>query len=289
MSETETRHDQDHKAAVRREWTMAAPGWERWFDTTEAAGAGRAITAVLLEHVDLQSGDAVLDVGAGYGEPGLSALPQSGPRVESRAWTSQATCWIRRAPRPPSPPDERDASSRPTSSATTPRRRVRRGPQPRRADVRDRPPLDVAPPPRGAPPQRSARRRRVGEPGPRGVLTASRRHDRDGRDRSATPRPRSLRTRRRRSRSKVSSETAGFTDVRAGSAVAVYETPSPEACTQWFRDVAPPITELISDRPADVQEQVWERVTKAWAPFTDSNGAVRLPCSAMWAAGVKDS
>ena len=43
---------------------------------------------------------------------------------------------------------------------------------------------------------------------------------------------------------------AGFTDVVAGTALAVYETASAEACTQWVRDVAPPITELIADQPA---------------------------------------
>ena len=44
MTETEPTDDQEYKAAVRREWTMAAPGWERWFDTTEARAAGRVIT-----------------------------------------------------------------------------------------------------------------------------------------------------------------------------------------------------------------------------------------------------
>jgi enediyne biosynthesis protein CalE5 len=82
--------------------------------------------------------------------------------------------------------------------------------------------------------------------------------------------------------------TAGFADVRSGSALVVYETPSPEACTQWFRDVAPPIAELVADQPVEIQRQVWERVTDAWAPFTQ-DGAVRLPCTALWTAGVKAS
>jgi hypothetical protein len=80
---------------------------------------------------------------------------------------------------------------------------------------------------------------------------------------------------------------ASFTDVRSGTTLVVYETPSPEACTRWLRDVAPPITELVADQPDDVQQQVWERVTRAWAPFTDDGGVVRLPCTAVWAAGSK--
>ena len=78
--------------------------------------------------------------------------------------------------------------------------------------------------------------------------------------------------------------SAGFENVRTGTAVAIYEFPSPEACTQWLRDVAPPITELIAHHPTDVQEKVWSRVTDAWAPFLDDTGAVQLPCTAIWAA-----
>jgi hypothetical protein len=78
---------------------------------------------------------------------------------------------------------------------------------------------------------------------------------------------------------------AGFTDLTSGTALVVYETPTAEACTEWLRDVAPPITELIADQPPSVREEVWRRVTEAWAPFRSDNGAIRLPCTAVWAAG----
>ena len=85
MADIKTGPDTEYKAAVRREWTMAAPGWERWFDTAEATTAGRVITAALLDEACLHDGDRVLDVGAGYGEPGLSAAVAVGP-------TGSVTC-----------------------------------------------------------------------------------------------------------------------------------------------------------------------------------------------------
>jgi hypothetical protein len=80
---------------------------------------------------------------------------------------------------------------------------------------------------------------------------------------------------------------AGFTDVVAGTALAVYETASAKACTEWVRDVAPPITELIADQPEPVRQDVWDRVTRAWAPFQGPDGAVRLPCTAVCVSARK--
>ncbi|MGH9258884.1 MAG: methyltransferase domain-containing protein, partial [Acidimicrobiales bacterium] len=79
MTSTEINDDHDYKAGVRREWTAAAAGWQRWLETLEAEDAGPAVTRVLLEQADLQLGDVVLDVGSGYGEPGLSAATAVGP------------------------------------------------------------------------------------------------------------------------------------------------------------------------------------------------------------------
>jgi len=80
---------------------------------------------------------------------------------------------------------------------------------------------------------------------------------------------------------------AGFTDVVSGTTVATYVTPSAEACTDWVRDVAPPITDLTADQPASVQEQVWERVTQAWAPFQGPDGVVQLPFTAVLVSATR--
>jgi ubiquinone/menaquinone biosynthesis C-methylase UbiE len=78
---------------------------------------------------------------------------------------------------------------------------------------------------------------------------------------------------------------AGFTDTAGGTAVSVFEFESAEVCTQWLRDVAPPITDLVANQPASVQHQVWEMVTEAWRTFEGDDGHVRLPCTAVWASG----
>jgi SAM-dependent methyltransferase len=79
VSSTEISDDHDYKSSVRREWTAAAAGWQKWLPTLEADDAGRTVTRVLLQQADLQRGDVVLDVGSGYGEPGLSAATAVGP------------------------------------------------------------------------------------------------------------------------------------------------------------------------------------------------------------------
>jgi len=82
-------------------------------------------------------------------------------------------------------------------------------------------------------------------------------------------------------------EAAGFTDVETGTVTAVYETSSPEHCTQWLRDVAPPITALVDAQSPEVQEHVWAKVTQAWAPYITTHGHVRLENQAVWVTGTK--
>jgi enediyne biosynthesis protein CalE5 len=82
-------------------------------------------------------------------------------------------------------------------------------------------------------------------------------------------------------------EAAGFTEVATGATTATYRFASPEQATRWLRDVAPPITALVADRPPEVQQRVWARVTEAWAPFTDARGQVRLDNQVLWVTGSR--
>jgi SAM-dependent methyltransferase len=82
-------------------------------------------------------------------------------------------------------------------------------------------------------------------------------------------------------------EAAGFTDVEAGTVTAVYQTDSPELATRWLRDVAPPITALVDAQSPEVQERVWAKVTQAWASYTTAGGRVRLENQAVWVTGTK--
>ena len=287
MSSTEINDDHDYKASVRREWTAAAAGWQKWLQTLEGDDAGPAVTRVLLEQAHLQRGDAVLDVGSGYGEPGLSAATAVGPDghvtcldisgdmlafAETRARAaglsnvSFVEADIEALELAPASLDV-VLSRAAIMYASNPLETLRRlhtalRPGGRLAvavwatpdQVAFATPVAVMTETLGIEPP-------AGRPGPftlgaDGVLEELVRD-------------------------------AGFTDLVARTALAVYETASAEACTEWIRAVSPPITELIADQPASVQQDVWDRVTRAWAPFQGPDGAVRLPCTAVCVSARK--
>jgi SAM-dependent methyltransferase len=287
VSSTEITDDHDYKASVRREWTAAAAGWQKWLQTLEAEDAGPAVTRVLLEQAHLQRGDVVLDVGSGYGEPGLSAATAVGPDghvtcldisgaalafAETRARAaglsnvSFVEADIEALELAPASLDV--VLSRATIMyASNPLETLRRlhtalRPGGRLAvavwatpdKVAFATPVAVMIEMLGLEPPAAG-------PGPF-ALGADGALEEFGRD-------------------------AGFADVVAGTALAVYETASAEACTEWIRDVAPPITALIADQPASVQQDVWDRVTRSWAPFQGPDGAVRLPCTAVCVSARK--
>src|SRR3954471_20342977 len=61
----------------RDQWNGAAAGWNEWSDYwDEHAGA---VSRRLVEMADVEEGDRVLDVAAGYGEPSLTAARAVGP------------------------------------------------------------------------------------------------------------------------------------------------------------------------------------------------------------------
>jgi SAM-dependent methyltransferase len=279
--------DGTYKDDVRREWTAAATGWWKWIGTIEAEGAGPVLTSALLQQAGVGRGDHVLDVGSGYGEPGLSAAQAVGPTghvtcldisadmlafakersrgcgldnvtfVEGDVETTQfepegfdvvlSRATLMYAVDPLATLQRLKAALRPGG-----RLAVAVWATPDKVAFATPVPvmvdmLGIVPPTAG--------------PGPfalggDGVLETLVRE-------------------------------AGYTDVASGTAVVTYAMPSAEACTEWVRDVAPPITELIADQPASVQEQVWERVTQAWTPFQGQDGAVRLPCTAVWVSAAR--
>jgi SAM-dependent methyltransferase len=282
MSSTEIHDDHDYKAGVRREWTAASAGWQKWFQTMEADDAGPAVTRVLLERADLQVGDVVLDVGSGYGEPGLSAATVVGP-------DGHVTCL--------------DISGDTLAFAET---RARAAGLSNVSFVEaDIEALELAPASLDvvlsratlmytSNPLETLRRLHTAlRPGGRLAVAVWATPDKVAfatpvavmiemlgiEPPAAGPGPFALGA---DGALEGLVRGAGFTDVAAGTAVAVYETASAEACTEWIRDVAPPITGLIADRPASEQQDVWDWVTHAWAPFQGPDGAVRLPCTAIW-------
>lgn len=287
MSSTEINHDHDYKSRLRREWTAAAAGWQKWLPALEADDAGAAVTRVLLEQAHVQRGDAVLDVGSGYGEPGLTAATAVGP-------DGHVTCL--------------DISGDMLAYAET---RARGAGLSNVSFVEaDIEALELAPASLDVVLSRAAI---MYASNPletlRDLHTALRPGGRLAVAVWATPDKVAFAT-----PVAVMIETlgieppaagpgpfalgadgvledhvrgAGFTDVVPGTALAVYETASAEACTEWVRDVAPPITELIADQPEPIRQDVWDRVTRAWAAFQGPDGAVRLPCTAVCVSARK--
>jgi SAM-dependent methyltransferase len=281
--------DHDYKSAVRREWIAAAAGWERWVDTLEADDAGAAVTRVLLEQAHLQPGDAVLDVGSGYGEPGLSAATAVGPDghvtcvdisgdmlavAEARARHAGVTnisfveADIETFELAPASLDV-VLSRAAIMFLSDPQETLRRVHTALRPGGR----LSVAV---WATPDRVA----FATPVP--VIVEALGIERPARG----PGPFALGA---DGVLETLVRQAGFVDVAAGTAVAVYETVDAEACTQWIRDVAPPINALLADQPDSVQHDVWDRVTRAWGAFQSPDGTVRLPCTAVCVSATKQT
>jgi SAM-dependent methyltransferase len=288
MTETTTFDPAQYKASIRTEWRDAAPGWQAWFDVLEAEDAGRAVSRCLVQLAGIGPRDAVLDVAAGYGEPGLTAACAVAPG--GRVLCTDISAEMLAVGRERAAAEgldnleflECDAEDLVLEEASFDAVLSRQGlqflpdvpgvlarlhaflkPHGRLAAAVWGPPaavqfaapvpviraeLQLPPPPAGI-------------PGPFALADA---------DQLA-----------------ALVEAAGFTDVETGTVTAIYQTDSPELATRWLREVAPPISSLVDGRPPEVQERVWAKVTQAWAPYTTADGRVRLENQAVWVTGTR--
>jgi SAM-dependent methyltransferase len=288
MTETSTFDPAQYKATIRSEWRDAAPGWRAWIDVLEAEDGGGAVSRTLVELAGLGPGDVVLDVAAGYGEPGLPAARAVTPggRVVCTDISGEMLAVGRERAAAEGLDNleflECDAEELAFEEASFDAVLSRQGlqflpdvagvlarlhsflkPQGRLAAAVWGPPgtvqfaapvpviraeLQLPPPPTGV-------------PGPFALADAGQLAERVA--------------------------AAGFTDVETGTLTTIYQTDSPELATHWLRDVAPPIASLVDTQPPEVQERVWATVTQAWAPYTTADGHVRLENQAVWVTGTK--
>ena len=281
MSTQTTFDEHAYKADLRREWREAAPGWQRWLEVLESDGAMPQLGRWLLEAVQPRPGDRVLDVGTGYGEPGLTAARAVAPgghvTLQDLSGDMLALAHDRAAGAELDdvevgivegdadelalPAGQLDAVisrsvlmylADPAGSLA----RLRSGLRPggRLAASTWSGPEEVA----MAAPVPIIRRLLELPPPPT---------DQPGLFALADP---------QRLHEVVAA--AGFADVELGTATAVFEFDSPAEATRFLRDCAPPVTALVEDQPAEVRERLWQRVTdEAWQPYVGDDGGVRLP------------
>jgi enediyne biosynthesis protein CalE5 len=274
------------KAAQRTDWQVAAQGWRKWHDMLEAGG--EIVSRTLIEYAGIGPGDTVLDVATGYGEPAMTAARVVAPtgRVLAADIAADMLGFGRERAAQARLDNieflEADAEALSFDEATFDAILCRQGLQflPDVSTTLQRfhtflkrdgrlaaavwgPPdtvqfarpvsvilsaLDLPAPPSGRP----------------GIFALADRH-----------------------RLAQLVADAGFRDVETGTVTAVYETPSPDDFTQWARDVAPPIANLLKGQSPEVQQQVWRKVTEAWAPLTTPDGRVRTENQAIWVAATK--
>ncbi len=290
MAQAPTFDPVSFKDGIRQEWREAAPGWQRWLPTMETEDGSHTLSRLLVDQAHLAPGAAVLDVGAGYGEPGLTAARMVTPGgrlvLADIAGAMLATARERLAQA------DLDGVAVETVECDAEELDI----EPASVDaILSRSAIQYFVDPAGA----LTRLRAVLRPGGRLAASVWGPPDRVGfaaclpvildalaidpppRDR---PGPFALGDPERLTDVVTH---AGFTEVETGTAVAVWEFPTRDACTQFIRDVAPPVSALLADQPAEVQQQVWQRVTdEAWEPFVAADGRIHLANEAHWIAAA---
>jgi hypothetical protein len=113
MAPTSTFDPVRYREAARAEWGDAAAGWRAWAGVLEADGAGLAVSRKLVELAGIGPGSSVLDVAAGYGEPGLTAARAAGPNGHVVCTDLSARCWPSAASGPQPPVSPTSSLSRP--------------------------------------------------------------------------------------------------------------------------------------------------------------------------------
>jgi enediyne biosynthesis protein CalE5 len=275
----------EFRAGQRRDWGSAAKGWHDWQELIVSATAG--VSRRLVEIAGIQAGDRVLDVAAGSGEPALTAAQVVGPQGEIVATdiSPEMLAYAREraaaagidnvefieadASSLDFPPESFDAAlSRwgiifePEAEAAAGRIRRFLKPGGRMAISSWGPPERV---PMLAVPMRTVMTRLNVSPPPPG-----------------TPGPLS-----RPTSEAIAGilEGGGFSDIRVEQLELEFEWDSPEEFARFAREIAPPITALLANHPADVREATWAAVVEAVRPHTDANGRLQLANLALLATG----
>jgi hypothetical protein len=80
-------------------------------------------------------------------------------------------------------------------------------------------------------------------------------------------------------------EGGGFSDVEVDELEITFEYDSAEELTRSVRELVPPITNLVTSHPPEVQKDVWQAVTDAARAHAGGDGIVRMTNLVLVAAG----
>jgi SAM-dependent methyltransferase len=278
---TTTVQPTEFRTGQRAQWNSAAGGWKKWSPLIDKDTA--PVSERLVELAQVEVGDRVLDVAAGYGEPALTAAMRVGPdgRVVATDISGEMLAFGRERAAAAGLDNvefvEADAASLDFPAGSFDAALSRWGiifePEPEATAARVRGflkgdarmaisswgPIDTVPmfaltmgtlvkrlqitPP---PP---------GTPGP-----------------LARPTPEAIGS---------LLEEGGFSNVEVEEIDVAFDYSSPEEFVSCIREIAPPITALLAEYPDDVQDDVWAAITDATrdlaggdVPFTLSNRAL---------------
>ena len=275
----------EFRAGQRRDWGSAAKGWHDWQELILGSTAG--VSRRLVELAGIGSGDRVLDVAAGSGEPSLTAAKLVGAagQVVATDISSEMLGYAREraaaagieniefveaeASSLDFPPYSFDAAlSRwgiifePEAEAAAARIRGFLKPAARIAIASWGPPERM---PMLSIPMRTVMTRLNVPPPPPG-----------------TPGPLS-----RPTREAIAGllEGGGFSDVEVEEIEVELEWDSAEEFARFTREIAPPISALLANHPPEVREETWAAVAESARPLTDTDGKLRLANLALVAAG----
>jgi SAM-dependent methyltransferase len=275
----------EFRTGQRAQWNSAASGWKKWSPLIDKDTA--PVSERLVELAQVEVGDRVLDVAAGYGEPALTAARRVGPdgRVVATDISGEMLAFGRERAEAAGLDNvefvEADAASLEFPAASFDAALSRWGiifePEPEATAARVRGflkggarmaisswgPIDTVPmfaltmgtlvkrlqitPP---PP---------GTPGP-----------------LARPTPEGIGS---------LLEGGGFSNVEVEEIDVVFEYSSPEEFVSCIREIAPPITALLAEYPDDVQVDVWAAITDATRDRAGGDGPFTLSNRALLAVG----
>jgi SAM-dependent methyltransferase len=274
----------EFREGQRRDWESASAGWRKWSELIDAET--RAVAERMVKMAGIGPGDRVLDVAAGYGEPSLTAARVVGPEgsVVSSDISAGMLAYGRERAAAANIENieflESDAASldlpeqsfdaalsrfgiifEPDGEGAASRIRGFLKPGGRMAIASWGPPERV---PMLAVPMMTAMKRLDLSPPPPG-----------------TPGPLS-----RPTPEAIGGllEGGGFTDVVVEELELEMEWESAEEFTQFVKEIAPPVSNLLKPHPEEVQEETWAAITEAVREYAE-DGAIRMRNLALIAAG----